>query len=262
MALPGSEYECPRCGRIFSGEEYNKSMFCSFCETHLRPKYLKVERPSKKPGKIESVKLTRDQINVGTLFEEFMRLKNFKCGESVSFEDVPSWILARKEAYADFRSRFTQDKLVSWDKLREDFRDFLHFKNNKSWTTLYRSGSESLSHLERLWKLLVFLQDETVDVRVRVKEGLSGKYYCYGIGINILTALLHTFNPDKHGVWNSRTKETLDLIRRTPKPASDPGRKYKLINDELLQLSDELRTELTTIDSFMWFISKKIQVIE
>jgi hypothetical protein len=109
---------------------------------------------------------------------------------------------------------------------------------------------------------MVFLQNESVDVRVRVKEGLLGKYYCRGIGVNILTALLHTFNPDRYGVWNSRTDDTLDLIRRTPMPSSDPGHKYKLINDELLQLRDELYTELTTIDSFMWFISKKIQVIE
>jgi DNA-directed RNA polymerase subunit RPC12/RpoP len=260
--LSGAEYECHKCNRVFSGEERRKSAFCPFCGTHLWPKYVKGERQREKPGGIERVRLTPDQINLGTLFEEFMRLKDFNCGEGVYFEGVPSWILARKEAYTDFRERFRQDKLVDWDKLREDFRDFLYFKNNKSWTTLYRSGLEALSYLEKLWKLLIFLQNETVDVRVRVKEGLLGKYYCRGIGVNILTALLHTFRPDKYGVWNSRTKDTLDLIRRTPKPASDPGHKYELINNELLQLRDELHTELTTVDSFMWFISKKVQVIE
>jgi hypothetical protein len=229
---------------------------------HLWPKYVKRERQRKKLGEIERVGLTRDQINLDTLFEEFMRLKNFNCGEGVYFEDVPSWILARKEAYADFRERLRQDKLVDWDKLQEDFRDFLYFKNNKSWTTLYRTGLQALKDLERLWKLLVYLQDESVDVETRVRGGLQGEYYCYGIGPNILTALLHTFNPDKYGVWNSRTEDTLNLIRRMPEPASDRGRKYGLINDELLQLREELRTELTTVDSFMWFISKKVQVIE
>lgn len=260
--MSGAEYECHKCNRVFSGEERRKSVFCPFCGMHLWPKYVKGERQREKLGGIERVRLTPDQINLDTLFEEFMRLKDFNCGEGVYFEDVPSWILARKEAYTDFRERFRQDKLVDWDKLREDFRDFLYFKNNKSWTTLYRSGLEALSYLEKLWKLLIFLQDETVDVRVRVKEGLLGKYYCRGIGVNILTALLHTFSPEKYGVWNSRTKDTLDLIRRTPKPASDPGHKYELINNELLQLRDELHTELTTVDSFMWFISKKVQVIE
>lgn len=260
--MSGSEYKCTKCNRVFSGEERRKSAFCPFCGTHLWPKYVKGERPHKKPGEIERVKLTREQINLDTLFEEFMRLKEFNCGEGVYFEDVPSWILARKEAYADFREKFKQDRLVDWDKLRDEFHDFLYFKKNKSWTTLYRKGLESLSHLEKLWKLLVFLQDETLDIQMRVREGLHGKYHCPGIGINILTALLHTFNPNKYGVWNSRTKDTLNLIRRTPKPASDSGRKYKLINEELLQLKDELRTELTTIDSFMWFISKKVQVIE
>ena len=261
-ALSGSEYECHRCNRVFSGEEYEKSKFCPSCGMHLWPKYVKRERQRKKPGEIERVGLTPDQINLGTLFEEFMRLKDFKCGEGVYFEDVPSWILARKEAYADFRERLSQDKLVDWDKLREDFRDFLHFKNNKSWTTLYRTGLQALKDLERLWKLLVYLQDESVDVETRVRGGLQGEYYCYGIGPNILTALLHTFNPDKYGVWNSRTEDTLGLIRRMPEPASDRGRKYGLINDELLQLREELRTELTTVDSFMWFISKKVDIIE
>lgn len=121
---------------------------------------------------------------------------------------------------------------------------------------------KALSDLERLWKLLTFVQDESVDVEVRVRQGLQGAYYCQGIGRNILTALLHTFSPDKYGVWNSRTEDTLNIIRRTPRPIFDAGKKYLVINNELTQLGAELDTDLTTIDGFMWFISKKVKILE
>jgi hypothetical protein len=61
-----------------------------------------------------------------------------------------------------------------------------------------------LSNLEHLWKLLTFIQDELVPVQTRVGEGLKGEYYVRGIGKNILTALPHTFFPDKYRVWGLR----------------------------------------------------------
>ena len=229
---------------------------------HLWPKYVKGVRPLRKNWEIEPVELSRDQINMATLFNEFMRLQNFSCGEGVFFDDVPSWIMARKKAYATFREKFRQDRLVDWEKLREDYKDFLYFRNNMSWTTLYRTGLKALSNLEKLWKLLTFLQDESIDVQLRVRQGMQGKYYCYGIGRNILTAILHVFNPDKYGVWNSRTDDTLSMIQRKPRMRSDMGDNYTLVNDELVQLKTELNTDMTTIDSLMWFISKKVKVIQ
>lgn len=257
-----SEYECRKCGRVFSKDEFSKSVFCPSCGMHLWPKYVKGVRPLRKNWEIEPVELSRDQINMATLFDEFMRLQNFSCGEGVFFDDVPSWIMARKKAYATFREKFRQDRLVDWEKLREDYKEFLHFRNNMSWTTLYRTGLKALSNLEKLWKLLTFLQNESIDVQLRVRQGLQGKYYCYGIGRNILTAILHVFNPDKYGVWNSRTDDTLSMIRRKPRMRSDMGHNYTLVNDELVQLKTELNTDMTTIDSLMWFISKKVKVIQ
>jgi hypothetical protein len=234
---------------------------------HLWPKRVKtarvgaIARARAKAEEIETSELTRDQINVDTIFDEFQRLKNFSCGEGVVFDNVPSWIIDRKKAYAVFRDKFSREKLVDWEKLHDDYRDFLYFKNNLSWTTLYRSGLKALNDLQKLWKLLIFIQDESIDVGTRVREGLVGRYYCQGIGPNILTALLHTFNPDKYGVWNSRTADTLNIIRRAPRAATNLGHRYRLINNELDQLKKELNTDLTTIDSFMWFISKRIRVI-
>jgi DNA-directed RNA polymerase subunit RPC12/RpoP len=257
------EYECRSCGAVFSIEEFLQNKFCPKCGMHLQPKIVKTPfLPSTTKTFAKPIELSRDDINVHTLFTEFQRLENFSCGEGVSFLDVDEWISARKRAYADFKERFSQKRLVDWEKLRKDFQDFLHFKNNKSWTTLYRSGLKALEDLESLWKLLVFLQDESVEVAERVREGLVGKYHCRGIGQNILTALLHTFDHDKYGVLNSRTEETLRLLRRKPKQAADVGLRYVFVNQELLHLRNELDTDLTTIDSFMWYVSKIVKVID
>lgn len=255
------EYECRKCGTVFSAEGYLGNRFCPRCGMHLWSKFVKVSHGSSIHGTpVTPVRLTRDQINVATLFAEFQKLENFNCGERVYFRDIDEWMIARKKAYLDFKERFSQSKLVSWEKLEKDFRDFLYFKNNMSWTTLYRTGLQALQNLERLWKLLVFLQDESVDVATRVRKGLQGEYYCRGIGQNILTALLHTFNHDKYGVMNSRTEDTLKMLRRKPKQALDLGHRYACVNLELLQLRDELETELTTIDGLMWYVSKRIEL--
>jgi DNA-directed RNA polymerase subunit RPC12/RpoP len=256
------EYECRNCGKVYSSDEYAESIFCKSCGTYLTPKIIKYPKRIRTVGELKPEELTRDQINVHTLFSMFMKLEDFCCGESIFFGNVPLWITARRKAYDEFRNKFAQGKLVSWEKLSEDYRQFLYFKNNLSWTTLYRSGLKALDDVKRLWKLLVFVQDESVDIETRVEEGLEGRYHCQGIGKNILTALLHTFNPDKYGVWNSRTEDTLRIIRRTPRSVSSTGKRYRVINNELIQMVQELETDLTTIDGFMWFISKKIRIIQ
>jgi len=93
-----------------------------------------------------------------TLFDMFLRLEDFNCGEGIIFNNIPFWITARRKAYNEFRNKFSQGKLVSWEQLSEDYRQFLYFKYNLSWTTLYRSGLQSLVDIERLWKLLTLFR--------------------------------------------------------------------------------------------------------
>lgn len=231
---------------------------------HLQPKRVRetqVRTPIKKAVKIEILERTRDQINIYTLFEEFMKLRDFSCGEGIVCEDVPTWISERKRAYKEFQKRFSEQEMGDLKTLHDNYKDFLYFRNNMSWTTLYRSGMKALNHLESLRKLLTFLQKDSVPAEERVCQGL-GECYVEGIGIGILTGLLHMFYPDKYGVWNSRTTDTLNMIKRNPVMTSNIGHSYLLINKELKQLGEELKTDLTTIDGFMWFISKKIKIIQ
>jgi hypothetical protein len=193
---------------------------------------------------------------VAALFDAFMDLKEIEAGEGFVFDNVPLWISSRKKAYEKYRDRLASTRVTMDENWCYDFRDFLYFKHNQSWTTLYRRGLEALSEPEKLREMLILIQDESIDIGRRVRESLDGEYKCRGVGKNIVSALLHTFNPDKYGVWNTKTDETLKTIGRMPIMISDAGRNYVAINEKLKALATELNTDLTTIDGFMWFVSK------
>src|SRR4030067_2002730 len=105
--------------------------------------------------------------------------------------------------------------------------------------------------------MVIFIQDESLNIAKRVRESLDGAHKCRGIGKNIVTALLHTFYPDKYGVWNNRTDEALKTIRRMPAMTSDAGIHHVAINEKLNALASELKTDLTAIDGFMYFLTKE-----
>lgn len=259
-----SEYECPKCKQVYSGTQFSERKFCTKCGMFLQPKYVKTGRgvsQGKRASEIETLEITRDQVNVKTLFEEFMRLKDFSCGEGIIYNDVQTWISERKRAYVEFQIKFRELEMNDLRALHDNFKDFLHFKNNKSWTTLYRSGMKALCRLDSVKRLITFLQNESIPVPERINQSLRGKYHVEGIGIGIITGLLHTLHPAKYGVWNSRTVDTLDIIKRKPILSSNIGHSYLLINDELQLLERELCTDLTTIDGFMWYVSKRIKIL-
>ncbi|MBN1970835.1 MAG: hypothetical protein JW870_15820 [Candidatus Delongbacteria bacterium] len=51
------------------------------------------------------------------------------------------------------------------------------------------------------------------------------------------------------------------ILLRPPREYFDVGESYKDVNRKLLEMAQELDTDLTTLDGFMWFISKHIQFI-
>jgi hypothetical protein len=119
----------------------------------------------------------------------------------------------------------------------------------------------SLDNPSRLAKLLLKLRDEKVDVTSRVRYALQGSGRISGVGQGIVTALLHTFNDGEYGVWNSRTVDTLKKLHEPTFPSQDLGETYGRVNDTLVRLKTELKTDLTTIDGFMWFVSKKYEFL-
>ena len=216
-----------------------KDPFCLSCGIHLSRKSL-----SPAPFKVDG------------LFKKFMLLEGFTPGEGVCYDNVPLWIASRKRAYAKYQERFAVSRLLAGEAWRVDYKDFLYFKNNQSWTTLTRPGLDALKEPEKLRNLLIYLQDESIRIEKRVQEGLQGEKHIHGVSQNILTGLLHTFHPDKYGAWNYRTDDALQRIKRDPIKTTEVGKNYVAINDALTKLSKELNTDLTTIDAFMWYISK------
>ncbi len=255
------EFECRKCGTVVSREQYELDRFCPKCETFLRPKILKIARAREGAKRSERLKINRDDINIDSLFYKYLHYSPIYVGGGIVFETVDSWIFVRKQAYQKFRKEFSPDRLHNIQEISKDFKEWLLFKNNLSWTTLQRTGYQALKNPERLAKLLFLLQNDNLDIETRVRRGLRGKEKIRGIGQGILTALLHTFYDDKYCVWNRRTQETLEILRRPPRKHSDIGRTYKEVNIKTHELTKELKTDLTTIDGFMWFISKHVRFI-
>jgi len=107
----------------------------------------------------------------------------------------------RKQLYGE---KFNVDKLEGLTE--ENYIEFLYFKNNYGWTKLYRKGLKAVNQFDKLKKAIEFLQNEKINIVVRIKEvvDLKGKYHVYGVGKNIATAILHvTDKEDKYGIWNN-----------------------------------------------------------
>jgi len=251
------EFECRKCRKVVSLEQYKKSKFCPDCGTFLRAKRLKFVKP---PGPLPIV-IDPNDINLDSLFYEFKKFSPIAPGGGIVFSSVDNWISAKKRAYITFRKKFSGEKLLDFDYLTSVFKDWLLSRNNLSWTTLQRTGYKALEKPDRLAELIILLRNDDLDVGERVRRGLRGNEKVRGIGQGILTALLHTFFDDKYCVWNSRTQDTLRILRRPPKAYSDIGKTYKAVNRKLLDMAQELDTDLTTIDGLMWFISKHVKFI-
>jgi len=197
------EFECRKCGKVVSLEQYNNSKFCPNCGTFLRAKRLKI---FVKPQGPPPIVINPNDIKLDSLFFEFKKFSPVSVGDGIVFRSVDAWISAKKRAYENFRKRFSIEKLLDFDYLKRNFKNWLLFRNNLSWTTLQRSGYKALEDPERLAKLIVLLQNEDLDVGVRVRRGLKGEEKVIGIGPGILTGLLHTFFDDKYCVWNSKNQ--------------------------------------------------------
>lgn len=250
------EFECRKCGKVVSYSQYDKNKFCPDCDTRLQEKIKIISEKTGKDNK--NIELKKENINLDSLFFKFKKYSPVYVGDGIVFRSVDVWISAKKSAYENFRKRFSIEKLLDFDYLKRNFKNWLLFRNNLSWTTLHRTGYKALEDPEHLAKLIMLLQNEDLDVGVRVRRGLKGEEKVIGIGPGILTGLLHTFFDDKYCVWNRRTKETLEILRRSPTSYRDIGYTYKAVNEKLHEMSNDLNTDLATIDGFMWFISKHV----
>ena len=116
------EFECPKCALTVSLEQYEKSRFCPDCGTFLRAKRLIIDRQQTKVD-FKPKEIRREDVNVDSLFFEYMHLSPIGAWSGVSFMDVSSWISARKQAYLDFRKKFSPNKLDDLERIKKDFKE-------------------------------------------------------------------------------------------------------------------------------------------
>lgn len=222
-------------------------------------KRLGVERPAmistKPPAIVDKVRPV-SKVDLDKTFQAFKAMKHFVAGEGITEKSLESWHQIRIKAKEKYAMLFSQPRLR--ELTREDFDSFLYFRNNRSWTNLYRRCKEVAHKIGDLRKAIVYLQNESVDVRVRINSVLrGGSYYIRGMGKNLATAILHVCDKeDKYGVWNNRTEGGLQKLGRLPRRTYNKGEFYYRINMELNRLKKKLDTDLIIVDSFMWYVDK------
>lgn len=138
------------------------------------------------------------------------------------------------------------------DLKEEEFRAFLLFENNKHWTGLHRQGGTICSKMRALRKGMACLLDESKDLATRLNQAVDG---VRGMGKGIVTAVLYVANPEKHGVWNNKSETAMNELGIWPafSRGTSFGEKYVQVNEVLLQLAEDLGTDLWTLDSLWHF---------
>lgn len=251
------KYRCTDCNQNFSFETYNSSSFCPNCGKHLQQ--VRIHPPIFDPP-IGPIKLPPGEDYVPKLWPVYIK-SPIEISSGNKFSSVDEWVKRRKQVYLVYRQKFSPANLNNLKVVQSNFQSWLIFRNNLSWTTLQRTASNAVEHPQMLADLLLDLQNENIEITNRIRSALQGSNKIDGIGQGIVTALLHTFNDDKYGVWNSRTVDTLRKLHRPTFPSEDLGETYKRVNNTLNTLAKELNTDLTTLDGFMWFVSKKYEFL-
>ncbi|GBR34365.1 hypothetical protein [Kozakia baliensis] len=134
----------------------------------------------------------------------------------------------------------------------QDYLDFLSFKHNCHWSGLERRGKEAIDGgLDHLREMISVLTNESRPLSERFDTCLEA---LHGVGHGTLSAMLLVAFPDRYGVWNNISEIEMRMRNLWPtfNPKSSQGEKYAAINDVLLGLADDLKTDLWTLDALWW----------
>jgi DNA-directed RNA polymerase subunit RPC12/RpoP len=249
-------YKCRKCEKEVNAEIFENSNYCQDCGTFLQKVYVQDFAGKNFP---KHIKLKPEDVHVDALWSDYLELSIPLFGSN-NVQPI-QWTNMRKLFYKEYREKFSPNNLLNADLVKVNFHNWLLFSNNSSWTTYQRKGNGALEQPEKLRLLLLNLQNEDIEVADRVRMGLSRPNKVKGIGQSILTSLLHTFNDNKYGVWNSKTSETLKKLHRPLKTSRDIGESYADVNHMLIELTKELDTELTMLDGFMWYVSEYVDFL-
>lgn len=174
-------------------------------------------------------------------------------------EEYKRIVAVRDEVLARFRPMFEPAALPRLTE--QGFRDFLLFKNNRHWMSLERHGSVVCADMSRLRKALAILLDESRPIENRLTElvPVRGPKFIPRLGKSILTPILLIHDPSKYGVWNSVSETGMRRLGVWPELEKNLGfgRRYKAMNDVLVELAQGLQIDQWFLDAMWWAVLPK-----
>lgn len=184
---------------------------------------------------------------LGEIRQEYATVKD----QDSDFKNITD---PRDAVFARYQPIFSLDKV---NNITEDeFLSFLLFKNNHHWTGLSRNGPKICSDMDNLKSELKKLLSENLSITERLNEVHKN---VFAMGRATITAILSIAFPDKYGVWNSTSEGALKRLDIWPKfdHGETFGERYIKVNGVLLNLRDDLKLDLWTLDAVFYFINKQ-----
>ncbi|HEY9404776.1 MAG TPA: AAA family ATPase [Pyrinomonadaceae bacterium] len=145
----------------------------------------------------------------------------------------------------------------------EDFKDFLSFKKNKHWKSIHRHQGSITTDMQRLRHALTILVDEGRPIVERLNflvPSMTGANFVPGLSKAILTPILLVVYPEKYGVWNEISRAAMEQLGLWPKfdHGASFGEMYALVNDVILDVSQQLAVDLWTLDWLWWKVPSAV----
>lgn len=189
----------------------------------------------------------------------------------IAIEKIFAKFLKSKKIYDEKSAiEIAKERLNAYDTLREilnnidemsekDFEKILYIEYNKSWSKLYRHKSKIFRNVPQLKNSLKLLLDKSLDIKDRFDQVASyqGTSHIIGMGVGIASAILHIYDPNQYGVWNTRSIVALDRLEMLPIGIKGTGAYYISLNNKLHEIKEKLKTDLTTLDLFLGYIFDK-----
>ena len=177
------------------------------------------------------------------------RLRSAMVWAKANLPEYESIVPAKKQVLARYQPVFSPANIP--ELTEEEFRSFLLFENNKHWP-LHRQGRQICADMDLLREALAILVDAHRPIEERLNALLppsDGSMVPY-LGRAVITGILLVVEPDRYGVWNTRSEASLKRLGIFPDVDSRApfAQRYVAFNEVLTQLAAELDVDLWTLD--------------
>ena len=165
--------------------------------------------------------------------------------------DVVQMIRDRDTAIARWGSVFSRP-----DRLTEDeFAAFLLFEHNRHWWGLQRRTETLTRWFDSVRSMIVDIVDDAQRIEARI-DGLGEPRE---FDHEVWSPILLVTHPATYGVWNSISESAMRRLGLWPNEAEDKstGVTYRYVNEMLQLVSNEVGTDLWTLDALWWAAEKE-----